>query len=212
MAQPGNPNESSLPAEDGSSAGTLPAEEKQSQVRRVLVPVLTIALVIAISIGLYLVRNQIVKLKEYAYLGVFVISLLTNATVIVPVPGIVAFVPLLQSLNPVLVGVAGAAGGSIGEVTGYMAGYSGGKLTKRSRLQTRVRGWMGGRRGGWVLFLFAAGPLPVDVAGVVAGALRYPLWRFMLIVWIGKTIKYIVLMVLASLGIEWLMRWVDLFG
>jgi membrane protein YqaA with SNARE-associated domain len=63
-----------------------------------------------------------------------------------------------------------------------------------------------------VLFLIAAGPLPVDVAGLVAGALRIPWWRFMLIVWMGKTIKYVVLMVLASFGIQWLLRWVDILG
>jgi membrane protein YqaA with SNARE-associated domain len=174
--------------------------------------VLTILLVVAISVVLYLVRDEIVRFQQYAYLGVFIISMLTNATVIVPVPGVVVFIPLLATLNPVLVGIVGAAGGSIGEVTGYMAGYSGGKLTKRGRLYTRVKWWMKGRRGNWVLFLFAAGPLPVDVAGVVAGALRFPVWRFMVIVWAGKTIKYVVLMVLASLGIEWLLRWIDVVG
>jgi membrane protein YqaA with SNARE-associated domain len=112
----------------------------------------------------------------------------------------------------VLVGIVGAAGGSIGEITGWLAGYSGGKLSKRGRLYTRVEWWMRGRRGNWVLFLIAAGPLPVDVAGLVAGALRIPWWRFMLIVWMGKTIKYVVLMVLASFGIQWLLRWVDVLG
>lgn len=212
MDQPGNFDSSNMDPQQDSARKKQPADGRVSRLRRVVVPTVTILLVIAISVALYLLRHQILGLQEYAYLGVFVISLLTNATVIVPVPGVVAFVPLLATLNPVLVGIAGAAGGSIGEITGYVAGYNGGKLTKRGRLYTRVRWWMRGRRGNWVLFLFAAGPLPVDVAGVVAGALRFPLWKFLLIVWAGKTIKYVVLMVLASLGIQWLLKWVDILG
>lgn len=209
MAQSGN---TETHPEHETDRGETPRERKLRRLRQVIVPLLTILLVIGISVVLFLIRNEIVKFQQYAYLGVFVISMLTNATVIVPVPGVVVFIPLLATLNPVLVGAVGAAGGSVGEVTGYMAGYSGARLTKRGRFYTRVRWWMRGRRGSWVLFLFAAGPLPVDVAGVVAGALHYPLWRFMLIIWAGKTIKYIALMVLASLGIDWLLRWIDVVG
>ena len=86
MKDPGNPE---LPPTERDQ----PSPMKASRLRRILVPVLTIALVIVISVVLYAFRDRIEGLKNYAYLGVFVVSLLSSATVVVPVPGIVVFVP-----------------------------------------------------------------------------------------------------------------------
>jgi membrane protein YqaA with SNARE-associated domain len=172
------------------------------------VPALTIALVVVISVVLYTFRHRIEGLKNYAYLGVFVVSLLSSATVIVPVPGIVVFVPLLATLNPVLVGVVGAVGSIIGETTGYAAGYSGRDLASRGRNYVRVEGWMK-QRGTLVIFLFAVLPvLPLDVAGIVAGALRFPLWKFMVVAGMGKVIKYVSLMLVAAWGAQWIVPWI----
>ena len=181
---------------------------KVSRLRRLLVPSITIALVVVISVVLYAFRHQIEDLKSYAYLGVFIVSLLSSATVVVPIPGIVVFVPLLATLNPVLVGVVGAAGSIIGEITGYAAGYSGRDLAGRGRNYLRVEGWMK-KRGSLIVFVFAVMPiLPLDVAGIVAGALRFPLWKFLLVAGVGKTIKYVALMLVAAWGAQWIMPWI----
>ena len=177
--------------------------------KRALVPALTILLVIVISVVLWVFRHQIADLKNYAYLGVFVVSMASSATVIIPVPGIVVFVPLLITLNPVLVGVVGAAGGIIGESTAYAAGRSGSSLAKRGKRYEQVAGWMK-KRGSLIVFLFAAVPiLPMDVAGIVAGALRFPYWKFMLYGWIGKNIKYVSLMLIASWGLNSIWPWIS---
>jgi membrane protein YqaA with SNARE-associated domain len=158
---------------------------------------------------LWFFRHQIAGLKDYAYLGVFVVSLASSATVIVPVPGIVVFVPLLMTLNPVLVGLVGAAGSIIGETTAYAAGRSGSSLAKRGKRYEQVAGWMK-KRGSLIVFLFAALPiLPMDVAGIVAGALRYPFWKFVLFGWIGKNIKYVSLMLIAAWGLNTIWPWVS---
>ena len=47
---------------------------------------------------------------------------------------------------------------------------------------------MGERWRGLAIFAFAATPLPFDIAGIWAGAIRYPLARFLLIVFGGKLI------------------------
>ena len=66
------------------------------------------------------------------------------------------------------------------------------------------------KRGSLIIFLFAALPiLPIDVAGIVAGALRFPLWKFMLVGWLGKNIKYVTLMLIAAWGVHWIMPWVN---
>ncbi|MFC2044915.1 YqaA family protein [Chloroflexota bacterium] len=178
--------------------------------KRRLIPLLTLALVIAITITLYLfsLRNPEIlrELENYGYLGIFFICLASNATVILPVPGILVVIPLVVALNPPLVGLVGATGGVIGEITGYIAGYSGRGMAGSTRLYSRVEGWMK-RWGAWVIFIFAVTPyLPVDITGMVAGALRFPLWKFLLVCWAGKSLKYIVLALVTAWGFEAILR------
>jgi membrane protein YqaA with SNARE-associated domain len=179
------------------------------KLRRWIQPALAILFVIIVSVGLFLLTKShpdlIERFKTLGYVGVFVISLLSCATVVLPIPGVFAFIPLISQFDPVLVGVIGAAGGSIGEITGYMAGYGGRGLAGRGRLYARVEEWMR-KRGSWVIFLISA-LFWVDVAGVVAGALRFPVWKFMLFMWLGKTIKYVAVMLFVSWGWSFIARW-----
>jgi membrane protein YqaA with SNARE-associated domain len=186
--------------------------KKGGWLRPRLVPILTILLVIVISVALFVITQRypeiVDRFESYGYVGVFLISLVSNATVILPVPGILVFIPLLTAFNPVFLGLVGAAGGVIGEITGYMAGYSGRGLVQRSKMYGRVEGWMK-RWGIWVVFVFAVAPfLLLDVAGMVAGALRFPLWKFLLVVWVGKSIKYVGLALAAAWGWELLLHWI----
>ena len=179
-------------------------EEKRSQLRSKLVPLLILLLVTAVSIGLFFFvdRAKVGQLGNYRYLGVFLVSLLSNATVILPVPGILVILPYVATLNPVLLGLVGAAGGTVGEITGYMVGYSGRGAVQRGRTYERVEGWMK-KWGVWTILIFATAPfLPFDVAGVVAGALRFPLWKFLLLAWAGKSVKYVLIMLASVWGWE----------
>jgi uncharacterized membrane protein YdjX (TVP38/TMEM64 family) len=48
------------------------------------------------------------------------------------------------------------------------------------------------RYGGWFFFILAAIPNPLfDVAGIAAGVVRFPIWKFLLSAWAGKTLKAI---------------------
>ena len=182
--------------------------ERRGQVRKKIVPLLTILLVVAISVGLFLYWDRVAELGYYGYPGAFLVSLVSNASVVLPLPGIVVLFALGAALNPVLIGLTGAAGGIIGEMTGFMAGYSGREMVQRKgRAYVRAESWMR-RWGGWAVFAFAAVPLPVfDVAGVVAGVLRYPIWKFLLIGWVGKSIKYIFLVLAGAWGWEAMLRY-----
>jgi membrane protein YqaA with SNARE-associated domain len=189
---------------NASSSPQQAGEQKANKVKRFLIPILTIALVIVISVVLFIFRKEIEGLKEYAYLGVFVVSILSSATVILPVPGILVFIPLLATLNPALLGIAAGSGGIIGELTGYAAGYTGRNLAKPGKMYYRVQNWMQ-KWGLWTVFLFAV-LLPFDVVGIVAGVLHYPLWKFMLMGWLGKMIKFIALAYAGAWGWEWILR------
>jgi membrane protein YqaA with SNARE-associated domain len=166
---------------------------------RRLVPLLYLLLIIAITVGIfYFYRNypdRIDQIKTYGYLGVFIISLTLNATVVLPAGNIL----ILSALGAILpsatiVGLVGGAGAAIGETTGYMAGRSGREIIGRNRLYNKVEGWMK-RWGTLTIFLLSVVPLIFDLAGLAAGALRFPFWKFLLFCWLGRTILYI--------GIAW---------
>ena len=184
---------------------------KGKRLKRRFIPLLTLLFVIAISIGLFFYgRNPaiVTELKSYGYLGAFLISLIGNATVLLP--GIV--LPILSGLgiilypaagliSPVIVGLAGGAGAAIGEIVGYMAGYGGRGIVEDTKLYERLANWV--RQWGAVaIFIFALVPLFFDLVGLAAGALRFPLWKFILVCWLGRTLLYVVFVVLATLGWE----------
>ncbi len=175
--------------------------------RKRLIPIMMVLLSVAITVLLVVYGKRLPDFGTYGYLGAFLVGLISNATIIFPVPGIVALFYFGTVLNPVLVGLVGATGGIIGEMTGFMAGYGGREIVQgHGRLYATAEKWMK-RRGGWVIFAFAAVPLPVlDIAGVVAGALRYPLWKFFLIAWVGKSIKYVILVLAGAWGWEALLH------
>ncbi|MFC1916036.1 VTT domain-containing protein [Chloroflexota bacterium] len=160
------------------------------------IPILTLLLVVAITIGIFYFYRQypsrIEVLRNYGYLGAFLISLIFNATVILPA-GNILIISTLGAVLPsaTMVGLAGGAGAAIGEITGYMVGYSGRGVARRSRLYYLVEGWV--RRWEAVaIFIFALIPFIFDFAAIAAGILRFPFWKFFLLCWLGRTIAYIV--------------------
>ena len=94
-------------------------------------------------------------------------------------------------LNPFLVGFVAGMGESLGELTGYLAGYSGRAVVQDRANYERLVGWMQ-KYGLWVIFAFSVFPTPLfDLAGIAAGALKIPVHKFLIVCWVGKTIKTI---------------------
>jgi len=158
-----------------------------------------LVLVLAIIIGVYYFYqkypNSVEELKDFGYLGAFLISLILNATVVLPSGNFLILAALGATLpSPILVGLAGGIGAAIGELTGYMAGYSGRGIIRRQKLYTRLEGWVG-KWGMLSIFIISVVPFVFDLAGIAAGALRFPIWKFLLATWAGRTILYI--------GIAW---------
>jgi len=146
-------------------------------------------------------------LKAYLYWAPFLISLTLNATVILPVGNILiisAFGAALPSAT--VVGLAGGAGAAIGEITGYMVGYSGRGIVKSSQLYDRLMVWMR-RWGAMTIFIFALVPFFFDLAGIAAGVLRFPLWKFILICGLGRTILYVGVALAGAWGWEAILRY-----
>ena len=102
-----------------------------------------------------------------------------------------------------ILGVVGGAGSTIGEITGYLAGFGGQSFVQKARFYDRVQDQVM-KRGAMALFILAALPTPFfDVAGIAAGSLGYPLKRFLLWVFFGKIIKFIGIAYACQQSIDW---------
>jgi len=165
--------------------------------RKRLVPIagLLLVLVIIVSVGYAYYKNpgffEEENIKAYGYSGAFIISIILNATIIIPVSNMTVIALLGATLPmPWLVGVLGGLGGGIGEMAGYVAGRSGRALLAKNKIYKRVEGWV--MKWGWItVFILSITPLVFDVVGIAAGAMRMPVWKFFVATWLGRTIFYI---------------------
>jgi len=144
------------------------------------VRVLVLLAVITLTIFLILNRDRVQELEALGYPGIFLISLFSNATLILPVPGVLFTSAMGAVFNPYWVALAAGCGAALGELTGYVAGFSGQGIIENKQWYAKVTEWMK-KFGGLTVLLLAFIPNPIfDIAGMVAGALRMPLWKFLL--------------------------------
>lgn len=183
-------------------AQRLPINRSVSTVPWKRVGAVVFALVITVVIAL--LANHIEELRALGYLGAFLIMLVGNATVILPVPGLVYVIAMSSTLNPWLLGLAAGPGAALGELTGYLAGYGGVTPLEHTRLYQRFDRWMD-RVGPLVIFVLAIIPNPFfDMAGLLAGASHMPWWQFLLAATLGKIVQSTVLAWAGALSIEWI--------
>jgi membrane protein YqaA with SNARE-associated domain len=144
---------------------------------------------LGVSAVVLLILRRAEQFHVYGYPGIFLISVLSSATIVIPAPSL-ALVPVIGSvLNPLWVGICAGAGEALGELVGYAAGYSGRAVIEKRDQYERMVAWTK-RYGLWIILVLSIIPNPLfDLAGIAAGALRIPLYRFLLTCWIGKTIK-----------------------
>jgi membrane protein YqaA with SNARE-associated domain len=175
-----------------------------------------IAISFAFAELLIFIRERLnINLFEFellAYISVFFVSLLANATIIAPVPFAIAImVGAAKEFNPLIIALCGAAGGSLGELSGYYAGRLGKKIAIPDTIigYKKIEGWIN-KYGFWAISVLAFQPiLPFDVGGLIAGIAKMPLHKFLPALFIGKFPKY-VLLVYAGMGlIGFLPNWLS---
>lgn len=148
-------------------------------------------------------------MRTYGYLGIFLVSLASSATIIFPLPSSFLVFAAGVALNPLLVGVSAGFGAALGEFSGYALGFGGRQVIKR-----KWKVWIGktdklAKKYGifWIIILFAATPLPDDIPGILAGVVRYPVKKFFLASLIGKLILNLVLAYAGFYGARWILQY-----
>lgn len=162
---------------------------------------IVLVFVLALTVVLVIYRDQIQTLQAYGYPGIFLFSILANATVLIPVPGVVFTSAMGTIFNPFWVSIAAGSGAALGELSGYLAGFSGQAVVEESKRYDQVVHWME-KYGDITVLVLAFIPNPLfDLAGMVAGILKMPVWKFLIYCVIGKILK---MMMFAYAG-DWMM-------
>ena len=155
-----------------------------------------VAFSVVIGLTVYILllpEDRAEKLSSYGYVGVFLISVLANATIIIPAPGFIIVMGMAVKFNPLLVATIAGVGATIGELSGYLAGFSGQGIIENQMRYDQVVKWME-KNGPLTITILAFIPNPLfDVAGMIAGAFRMPVLKFLFFALIGKLLKMIVI-------------------
>jgi len=183
------PNEISPLFDEEPIVKRIPLSKRLSKRTLNIIRVIVLLGVIGLTVVLVINREQIQALQGFGYPGIFLFSVLANATILVPVPGVVFTSAMGAVFHPFWVSIAAGTGAALGELSGYLAGFSGQAVVENAARYDRVVGKM--RKYGDMTILFLAFiPNPLfDLAGMLAGMLKMPLLKFLFYCVIGKVLK-----------------------
>ena len=164
----------------------------------ILLAVIILSFVVAYYFN-RLVKELNLPIYKYSWLAygvVFVVTLVANLTVLAPVPiAVIVMTVVAKEWNHALAALFAAAGGTLGELSGYYAGYAGRKIAITSDFIgfDRVEKWIH-HYGAWAIVFLAFQPLiPFDIGGLIAGAAKMPMRKFLPALFAGKLPKYLLL-------------------
>jgi len=159
-------------------------------------------------------------LTSFGPLGLFFISIISHATVLLPLPLDLALIPLasidffgLGIWTPLILGLIVALGAAIGEMSSYYIGFVGVKTyenmnkkqtSKLEALKDRLE-----KSGTLFIALLAFIPIPFDLVGVAAGLAKYSKKKFFVGCLLGKTPRFVLLAYAGYFGVPWILK---LFG
>ena len=157
-----------------------------------------------IATGLVLWTTGSFNIESIGYASIFFLSFIAAALIFLPVSALASVcVAVAVDLNPFIVAVVAASAESIGELTGYLAGMGGKAIFDRNRFYLRFKNLFS-RYASLTLLFGSAVPNPLfDVMGVAAGSILYPVKRFLLLVFIGKVVKFTWIGLGCYYGVTW---------
>lgn len=148
-----------------------------------------VGLVIIASVLIFIFKEDVARIGELGYAGIFILCLLSNLTVFLPASSLMVVVSYSQVLSPAFVCGVGALGTTLGELSGYMLGNAMGNLSGKwekiiDRISKKIKNVY------LLVFIFALIPLPFfDFLGVYAGGKKIKLPFFIIACYLGKFLK-----------------------
>ena len=150
-------------------------------------------------------------LYNYGYISLFVSALL--AASLIPLSPEILIAVMFQTHNFFGILIVATVGSFLGSVTTYFLGYWGvHKISNRFQIIRPDKYEKGlklfEKYGAWLL-LFTSIPIIGDVFPFVAGAVRYDIKRFSILIIIGKLIRFTIVLLLCHWGYD---ITADIFG
>ncbi len=165
---------------------------------------LQIFISILIALVVILWSNYLEKFSTMDYVGVFIISLLSSATLLIPAPSWVFVVGMGRVLNPYLLGIVAGIGSGFGEITGYLAGKGISHLLHTNVKYHEYKEWIK-ENDLLAIGILAFIPNPLfDIAGMAAGKLGIKMWRFIVACMIGRILRYTMLAYIGKFSVEYM--------
>ena len=157
-----------------------------------------------IATGLVLWATGTFNIETAGYTSIWFLAFIGAALVFLPVSSLAAVcVAAAVDLNPFLLAVVAGSAEAVGELTGYLAGMGGKAVFDRNRFYLRFKNLFS-RYAALTLLVGSIIPNPLfDIMGVAAGSILYPVRKFLLLVFVGKVVKF----TWVSLGCYYGMTW-----
>jgi len=121
---------------------------------------------------------------KFGYSGVFVFNLFG--------PGTLLIFSLAKHMNILWLALASALGMSLNDSVSWLVGRSGDVIIPRSKKVEKIEATIH-KFGPIAFFVWSLIPIPYDIIGFVAGYLEFPYTSFVLPMFLGKFVRFIIL-------------------
>lgn len=191
------------------TAQTDPTNKSVQRAKAIAALLLAIAISAAVLALSTRFRDALLAFGQLGLIGLFVLSVIGNATVFIPAPAFVVACAAGPIYGPLATGLVAGIGSAVGEMTGYLAGYGGTAVLPQGQVYQRLHALMS-RYGPAVIFVLAALPNPAfDVGGLIAGALKMHPVVFLLATAAGKAVRLMLVAWACNSGVPWLTQIVN---
>ena len=150
------------------------------------------------SLPFFLFSDTLKNLSAVSYIGLFIATFLTNASVLLPASGIAFTLSASYILDPLICVIVGGLGTALGEMVSYICGRNGSAVIDDIKKFEKVSLYLK-KYDMIIVFIFALLPLPLfDFVGIAAGLSKMSLPKYIIACFLGKTLKLAVYVFLSK--------------
>ncbi len=159
--------------------------------------VFILVLSLILSFGLFFFKDYFKQLQGLGLLGIFLINFFSSATFFVSGPAFLTVIAGGSIYPPLLVALVSSLGASFGDMVSFFFGHSGRKLALhnlRKKIWFSVFEDLFRAYETIIILVFAIVPNPFfDAVGLFAGVFGMNYFKFFIIMFIGRFVRYILL-------------------
>lgn len=149
---------------------------------------------IFLTIVFFVFHDYFEQSRSLGLAGLFLINAVSNASLFISAPAFLTVIAGGAIYPPILVGFISSLGAAVGDMVGFMLGLSGRHLINHKlnkKIWFKIINNYFHKYGGWIIFIISFVPNPFfDSMGIIAGVFHYPVWKFFLLVFLGRFIRY----------------------